>query len=136
MLDVSALRIGSLDACHQLGALCGAAHRHVPGFDLVEEVLLGPEDGPRTSDPDPTDERGSGEPKVLHRVQRDQGARATKAGLAVNGDCALFLLSFLHPLFSDVVGGRRSVHELQIQVLNTLLDKLLPVICRLVKSDD
>lgn len=54
----------------------------------------------------------------------------------MNRDCALFLLRLLHPFLSNVIWWRRPVHKLQIQVLNTLLDELLPVICRLIKSDD
>jgi hypothetical protein len=68
LLDVSTLRIGSLDTSHQLSALCGATHSHVPGFDLVEEVLLGSEDGAGTSYPNPTDKSGGRETEVLHSI--------------------------------------------------------------------
>jgi len=73
---------------------------------------------------------------MFHAVEGDERSSATEAGFAMDGDGALLLLHFLHEALSDVIWRRSSVDKLEIQMLETLVDKLFAVISGLVQTDD
>ena len=58
---------------------------HVEVLDLRQVELLGAEDGARSSDTNPANKSFSSDLVVFHSVYANQGARAAKTCLAVDG---------------------------------------------------
>jgi len=72
---------------------------------------------------------------VLHGVEGDERSSSTETSLAVDSYSSLLLLSLLHETFSNVVWRSGSVNELEIQMLDSIVDKLLAVVGSLVEPN-
>lgn len=79
----------------------GCAHHLLFFFEKV--ILLRTQDGARASDPNPANEGGCGEFKVLHCVTADERPCAAETCLAVHGDGTLLLLAHPHELIQDLL---------------------------------
>jgi hypothetical protein len=78
---------------------------------------------------------------VLHAIEGDQGASATEASFAVNGDgtgllVSKVLLTHGQKLVHDVLWWRRPVYEDHVIVGYTLALEGCLVVLRVVQSDD
>lgn len=66
-------------------------------LEIVEELLLRPDDGPRATNTAQCDGLRGGVAVVLHDVQGDVGSGSAETGLAVDGDCPLFSIGKADP---------------------------------------
>lgn len=108
---------------------------------LDHVVLLGAEDGSRSSDSSPADKSLSGYLIVLHAVQADEGAGAAQSGFAVYSDSSCVRvgkvsLAGAQKLLYDVSGRCRSVNKDHVIVGNSTLLKLSLIVLRFIESDD
>jgi len=90
---------------------------HIAGLNLVKIVLLRSEDRARAGYTNPTDEGSSGEAIMLHAVKSDKRSSATESSLAMDGNCAFFLLYFLHEALGNIIWRSRSIDELEVEML-------------------
>ena len=71
---------------------------------------------------------------MLHTVERNQRACSSEARLTVDRNGAFLFLSGLKELVDNVVWGRRTIQEIQIQVINIGLNEFLTLVLRFVQS--
>jgi len=123
---------GLLSVCNKLRALCGTTKAHHAGLNLVKVILLRTENRAGACYANPSDERRGGETVVFHSVECDKRASATKTSFAMDGDSTALFFDFLHEALCNVIWRSRSINKLKIEMLQTLVDKLLTVISRFV----
>ena len=115
----------------------------VPQVDVLnlwEVELLGTEHGARSGDSDPADKRLRRNLVVLHGIEADEGACASKASLAVDSNRTSIrvrevLLAAGHELVNDCLRWGRAIREDHILVVDSLRQERVAVILGLVQTD-
>lgn len=69
---------------------------------------------------------------MLHNPKSNERASSTKACFAMNSKSTLLSLSVVQKLINNAVWRRRSVQEVKVKVLDSILGELLLVILWLV----
>ena len=103
---------------------------------LFEKVLLRSDDRSRPTYPEPSDDLGGRHAIVFHNVAGDQGAGASEAGLAVDGESAVALLRQVDEALDNALTGRAAVDEEHVLVLEAGLGETLGVVDLLVEAHD
>ena len=73
---------------------------------------------------------------MLHTVKADKSTSSAESSLAVNCNGSLLLFSIVKELVHNVIGGRGTVQEVKVKVLDTCFDELLALVLGFVKSDN
>lgn len=73
---------------------------------------------------------------MLHAVESNEGACAPQSGLAMDGDTAFFLFGRLQEFLDDVVWRGGTIQEVQVEVFDARLDKLLLFVLGLIEAND
>lgn len=73
---------------------------------------------------------------MLHAVKSNQGSSSAQTCLAVNGNCAGLSLGSGQELWDNLVGRGCAIKEVQVQVLDALLSKLVLFVLWLIQPDD
>ena len=72
---------------------------------------------------------------MLHTIQRDQTSCSPETCFAVYGNRALLLLNCFQKLINNVIWRRRTIKEVEIQVIDASFHEFLFLILRFVESN-
>lgn len=73
---------------------------------------------------------------MLHAVQANQGASPSQASLTMDSNRTRLVLSSREELRDNIIRRGSSIKEVQVQVLDALLGKLVLFVLRLVQTDN
>ena len=104
-------------------------------------MLLGAEDRPRPRDSDPPDEGLRRDLVVFHAVEADEGAGATEACLAVDGDgtslgIRKLFLACVHEILNNLLGWSGPIHEDHVVVGDAVLREGSLVVLGIIQADN
>lgn len=103
---------------------------------LLQEVLLGADDGAWSAEPDPGDGLCCCKAVVLHQVTAYESACTPKASFAVDGHGSVGALADVQEAAGDDVAWRAAVYEEQVVVVEAGIREALGIVDLLVEPDD
>jgi len=105
-------------------------------FFIAEELLLGSQDTSWSAKSDVADEIRSQELVMFQGISSDEGTSSSQTSLTMDSQSSLFGFSNLEESVDDFIRRARTIQEIEIGVVDTILDESLFIVLFIVKSND